>query len=106
MQLRLTLDELKIITRALEKCLAHSQGETSQQKHETANRLLDKVIAHDLKFGSDELEDLSDMLSGCRFEMKRRISAEQDERTKAMLRDQQLILEHAADKITEVCAMA
>ncbi|HXV17185.1 MAG TPA: hypothetical protein VD758_10425 [Gemmatimonadaceae bacterium] len=106
MQLLLTLDELRIVARALEKCLAHAHDDSSSGKRETANRLLDKVINHDLRLSADELEDLSAILSHCKIEMKGRIEQEQDEASRELLRKQQHDLEHAADKITEACAMA
>ena len=57
MQLLLTLDELKIVTRVLEKCLAHAQGDEFVQKRSVANHLLDKVLERNLCLSSDELED-------------------------------------------------
>ncbi len=106
MQLLLTLDELKIVTRVLEKCLAHAQGDEFVQKRSVANHLLDKVLERNLCLSSDELEDLSDMLRACRTELKTRIAAETDEQARAALREQQKTLEHATDKVTEACAMA
>ncbi len=106
MQLLLTLDELRIVARALEKCLAHSHDDSSSGKRETANRLLDKVINHDMRLSVDELEDLAEILRTCKTEMKSRIAAEHDQNARDLLQKQQTDLEHAADKVIEACAMA
>ena len=106
MQLLLTVEELRIVARVLEKCLAQAQAEGIDQKREAVNRMLDRVIEHDLRFSADELDDLAAMLAGCRIEMRSRIAAEKDDVAKASLREQQKVLEHAADKVTEACAMA
>ena len=106
MQLLLTLEERKIITRALEKCLAQAQGAELARKREIANRLLDKVLELDLRLDADELEDLSDILSSCKVEIKNRIATEMDPVVRDGLLDQRKILEHAADKVTEACMMA
>ncbi len=106
MQLLLTLEERKIITRALEKCLAQAQGPEFQRKRDIANRLLDKVLEPDLRLDADELEDLSDILSSCKVEMKNRINAEIDPAAKNTLIEQRKTLDHAADKVTEACMMA
>ena len=106
MQLLLTLEERKIITRALEKCLAQAQGAEIARKRETANRLLDRVLEPTLRFDADELEELSDILSSCKVEIKKRIEAEIDPAAKNTLIEQRKTLEHAADKVTEACMMA
>ena len=106
MQLLLTLEERKIITRALEKCLAQAQGAELARKREIANRLLDKVLELDLRLDADELEDLSDILSSCKVEIKNRIATEMHPVARDALLDQRRILEHAADKVTEACMMA
>ena len=106
MQLLLTLEERKIITRALEKCLAQAQGAHLARKRDAANRLLDRVLEPDLRFDADELEDLSDILSSCKVEMKNRIAAELDPIAKNALLEQRKTLDYAADKVTEACMMA
>lgn len=104
MQLLLSLDERKMVTRALEKCLVQAQGNDVARNR--ANRLLDRILEHELHLSADELEDLSDLLAVCKREIKSRIAAEMDLRTRAILQEQQKILEHAADKIAEACMMA
>jgi hypothetical protein len=106
MQLLLNLEERKVVTRALEKCLAHARGEECSRQRETANRLLDRILENDLRLSTDELEDLSDLLSACKMELKKRISVAFDPKAKTALQDQQKTLEHAADKVTEACMMA
>ncbi len=106
MQLLLSLEERKIITRALEKCLAQAQGAEMARKRDIANRLLDKVLEPDLRLDADELEDLSDILSSCKVEIKKRVEAEIDPTAKNALIEQRKTLEHAADKVTEACMMA
>jgi D-serine dehydratase len=106
MQLLLTLEERKVITRALEKCLAQAQGTAVARKREIANRLLDRVLDPILRFDADELEDLSASLSSCKVELKNRIAAELDAAAKNLLIEQRKLLEHAADKVTEACMMA
>jgi hypothetical protein len=106
MQLLPSLDERKIVTRALEKCLAHAQGEEFAKKRQMANCLLDKILEPDLRLSADELDDLSEILSSCKIEIKHRIAAEIEPGAKAALQEQRKTLEHAADKVTEVCMMA
>jgi len=106
MQLLLTLEERKVITRALEKCLAQARGSEFEQKRQTANRLLDRVLEPTLRFDADELEDLSDILSSCKVEIKSRIEVEMDPAAKNVLIEQRKTIEHAADKVTEACMMA
>ena len=105
MQLRLTLEERKLITRAIEKCLAQAQGTDFVQKRDTANRLLDRVLEPVLQFSADELDDLSEILSSCRVELKNRIRCEMNPAIKNILVEQQKMIEHAADKVTEACMM-
>jgi hypothetical protein len=106
MQLLLTLDERKIVIRALEKCLGQAQGNELAPKRELANRLLDRVLEPSLHLSADELDDLSDLLATCKLEIKNRIAAENDPTAKAALLEQRRTLEHAADKVTEACMMA
>jgi hypothetical protein len=106
MQLLLTLDERKVVTRALEKCLAQAQGDEFVRRRAAAGELLNHLIDNDMRFSTDELDDLSDILRACRREMESRIAAETDPHAKAALCEQQNILEHAADKVTEACAMS
>ena len=106
MQLLLNLEECKVVTRALEKCLAQARGDEFAKKRVIANRLLDRMLEHDLRLGADELEDLSYLLASCRIELKKRIAEEIDPNTKLALQEQQKTLEHAADKVTEACMMA
>ncbi len=106
MQLLLNLDERKIVTRALEKCLSQAQGDSFKQKREMANRLLDRILEPHLQLSADELEDLSAILASCRIEVRRRISAEENPEAKTILEQQQKILDHASDKVTEACMMA
>lgn len=104
MQLLLTIEELRMVARVLEKCLAQSQAAPRQR--EIANRLLGKVIERDLRLSADELEDLAGLLSTCRLDLKARIASEMDPSMKAALIEQRNVLEHASDKVTEACAMA
>jgi hypothetical protein len=106
MQLLLNLEERKVVTRALEKCLAQARSEELSGKRGIANRLLDRILEHDLRLDADELEDLSDILTSCKVEIKRRIADTPDPTVKADLVQQQKTLEHAADKVTEACMMA
>lgn len=106
MQLLLTLDERKIITRALEKCLAQAQSAHIAERRDVANRLLDRILEPDLRLSADELEDLSTILYSCKVELKSRIAAEIDPQAKNTLVEQCKTLEHAADKVTEACMMA
>jgi hypothetical protein len=56
MQFLLTLEERKIVTPALEKYLVQVQADDARHR---ANRLLDRILEHDLHLSADELEDLS-----------------------------------------------
>lgn len=106
MQLLLSLEERKVVTRALEKCLAQARSDGSSGKFKTADQLLERILEHDLRLGVDELEDLSEILAACRVEIKKRIAETVDITSRAELEQQQRTLEHAADKVTEACMMA
>lgn len=64
------------------------------------------MIERDMRLGADELENLSAILASCQMEIKSRIASETNTAAKEALRQQQTTLDHAADKITEACAMA
>ncbi len=83
MQLHFTIDQLKLLVEVLQdNGDPHAEG------------LLDMVLARDMRFGSDELEDLGDMVSSY-------LQSDPDHASAKRAALQQIL-----DKITEACAMA
>lgn len=67
--------------------------------------LLDRVMARDIRFDLDELDQLREIL----VSNKRRIGDEaascQDPRTRSRLQNRQLLFEAMIEKVSEACAM-
>jgi hypothetical protein len=95
MLLQLTRDELKLLANLL-----------NQSEHGSAERLLDRVLANNLRFDADELLDLNEILAARSIALRGEINrAEGAELRPALLQEQQR-LQSAIDKVTEACAMA
>jgi len=100
MQLRFNHEELKLLAEILEELASSREGNMKKASYD----LLDRVIAHDLRFGSDELENLQDLLSAYKNDLRQRTSVA-PETMKQALKDRAKLLESVMDKVTEACAM-
>lgn len=89
MQLQFTREELGLVAQVLEQQAASG----TDCLKDAGYRLLDHVIAHDLCFACDELEDLREILElyhGAAHQLPP---------------DRELLLQRIQDKVTEACAM-
>ena len=116
MQLHLEIDELNLLANILMERIStlstqasagsrKKSGAQSQPDTRQYNGLLDKVLARDLRFDSDELEQLADFLAA----QKRELTSEFARQYHVTLRDELLrrlsLLERVLEKIDEACAM-
>ena len=88
MQLLFTREELKMVSEILE-----AEAARDPQSKPKAYALLDRIIAHDLGFAFDELEDLQDLVSAYAHAHHEQLAVPAQ------------LLEKITDKITEACAM-
>ncbi len=100
MQLLFTREELKFLTEILEQQASASVN----QPKPIAYGLLDHIIAHDLRFAVDELEDLQDILNAYEHAFRARLADVPLEQKEAIAKKEEL-LERIMDKVTEACAM-
>jgi hypothetical protein len=100
MQLLFSREELRVLAQVLEELALSREGTQKRTSYE----LLDRVIAHDLRLASDELENLQDLLAVYQSDLRQRIAAA-DAITKLLLQDKAKMLESVMDKVTEACAM-
>lgn len=100
MQLHFTRDELQLVAEILEQ----QSSSANEALKRASYSLLDRIIAHDLRFAFDELEDLQDILAGYRTSLHDQIAAAAAEAKLGLVHKDQL-LEAAMDKVTEACAM-
>lgn len=113
MQLHLETDELNLIANILlerEGQLSGSSQESVLSAHpgvdlKLCEELLDRVLARDMEFDSDELEELAEILATERDGLNKIIAQSQSETPKAILKGKRGRLERVLEKIDEVCAM-
>ena len=67
--------------------------------------LLDKVLARDLRFDSDELEYVADLLTSQKRSVRNEILHQSSAALKAELQKKLTVLEHALERIEEACVM-
>jgi hypothetical protein len=101
MQLQFTGEELKLVAQVLE----HPSSARDDRQAVKRYNLLEHVIAHDMRFAFDELEDLLDILidyeSGLRQQLAQiRETKAPNAESKSLKSIQRLI-----EKVTEACAM-
>ncbi len=96
MQLRLTNEQLNLIANLLmehdDKTRAHGD-------------LLEKILAKDLRFDSDELELLDDFLKAVRHSLRESAEHHGDASKNPELAETMATLEGAVEKVEEACAM-
>ena len=114
MQLFLETDQLDFIANILLEREARLSAAAEKQSSPASRcgqnvalyeELLDKVLARNMEFDSDELEQLADILAGEKRELKASIGLEVAAGKKAVLQAKLGRLERVLEKIDEVCAM-
>lgn len=99
MQLQFTRDELRLVAEVLEVPSSVRDDRRAAKRY----NLLDHVIAHDMRFAFDELEDLLDILSD--YEHGLRQQSAQTTETKPAEPESLKLLQHLMEKVAEACAM-
>ena len=94
MQFHLEPDELNLLVNVL-----------LEQDPRQYNELLNKVMAHDLRFDSGELEQTAELLAGKKRSLKNEIARQSDGTPKAELQRQLTLLERVLEKVNEACVM-
>ena len=113
MQLHLATDELNLIANILlarEGQLSGSSQESVSSAHpgvdlKLCEELLDRVLARDMEFDSDELEQLAEILTAEKSALNKLIAQPQSGSPNAILQGKRARLERVLEKIDEVCAM-
>ena len=113
MQLHLETDELDLIA----NILLQREGQLSRPSQEVnsstqsgvdlklCEELLDRVLARNTEFDSDELEHLADILASEKAAMSKMPGLEKGSPPNAPLLRKRLKLERVLEKIDEACAM-
>jgi putative sterol carrier protein len=94
MQFHLETDELNLLANVL-----------AEQDPRRYNELLNKVLAHDLRFDSGELEQSADLLAGKKRSLKDEIARQPDATLKMDLQRQLALLERVLERVNEACVM-
>ena len=94
MQLHLEVDELNLLANLLlQRTGAPFEG------------LLEMVLARDLRFDSDQLDTLTDLLAAEKATLKSRIAREADGSAKDRMLDALALLERLQERVNETCVM-
>jgi len=102
MQLTFTPEEFKALV-AIMLCY---ESEARKESDRTSVRpLADKVMARDLHFASDELEDLEMLLQAHAQQLRSEMDVSTDTSVRERLAQEREVLQHIIDKVTEACAM-
>jgi len=115
-QLQLSGNELDLLANILLAqegevlaCARTQQGVPTQRRSgpdlQSYERLLEKVLARNMEFDSDELEQIADILTDQRNNLKQSISAEVGQAVRSQLQQNLERLESVLERIEEVCAM-
>ena len=94
MQFHLETDELKLLANVL-----------LEQDPKRYNELLNKVLAHDLRFDSGELEQTAELLAGKKRSLKDEVARQPDGTLKTELQRQLTLLERVQERVNEACVM-
>jgi hypothetical protein len=94
MQFHLETNELNLLANVL-----------LEQDPRQYNELLNKVLAHDLRFDSGELEQTADLLAGKKRSLKDEIARQPDAALKLELQRQLALLERVQERANEACVM-
>jgi hypothetical protein len=99
MQLHLETDELNFLA----DLLMEPAGE--KPRSPTDDRLLEMVVARDLRFASDELERVAELLVAHEHAMKENLARETNAGPKTELQRNLALLERLLEKVDEACVM-
>jgi hypothetical protein len=99
MQLHLETDELNLLA----NLLMEPPGETSRAGLD--ERLLEMVLARDLRFDSDELERMAALLAADEHRLKDMVAYEPNAARKAEVQQKLALLERVLDRVAEACVM-
>jgi hypothetical protein len=113
MQLHLETDELNVIANILlrrEGQLSGASQESVSSTHpgvdlKLCEELLDRVLARDMEFDSDELEQLAEILAAEKDAINKVREADKNGPASAALQRKRARLERVLERIDEVCAM-
>ncbi len=116
MQLRLGVDQLNLLADVLLERVgeisspAASAGrrktETdAKQQLQRLNELLEKVLAHDLRLDSDELEQLASLLADKKGNLRTEIAQQPNAALKKELQRKLKLLEEVLEHVSEACVM-
>jgi len=94
MQFHLEADELNLLANVL-----------LEQDPRQYNELLNKVLAHDLRFDSGELEQTAELLAGKKRSLKDEVARQPDGTLKTELQRQLALLERVQERVNEACVM-
>lgn len=94
MQFHLEAAELKLLANVL-------LGQDSPQ----CGELLNKVMAHDLRFDSIELELTGELLAARKRSLKEEIAGQQDAARKSELERELALLNRVLERVNEACVM-
>jgi len=95
MQLHLETDELNLLA----NILLQKSGTGAYED------LLEMVMARDLRFDSDELEQVADLLAAEKQDLKGQISRETEGLRKGKLQSTLELLERVQERVNEACVM-
>lgn len=94
MQFHLETDELNLLANIL-----------LEQASREYDEILNKVMARDLRFDSDELEQTADILVRKKRSLKGEIAQQPDTALKAELQARLALLERILERVNEACVM-
>ena len=94
MQFHLEKDELKLLADLL-----------LEQDPRQYREILDKVLARDLRFDADELEQTAALLAGKKRSLKDEIARQPNDALKAELQQRLALLERVLERVNEACVM-
>ncbi len=77
----------------------------TEQKTETSEKFLDRLLARDFRFDYDELEQLTALLNTRKAELMKSIAETRDPQWKLALQQKKTLLEGALERISETFAM-
>ncbi|MGA2369159.1 MAG: hypothetical protein ACLPPV_16395 [Candidatus Korobacteraceae bacterium] len=116
MQLHLEVEQLNLLA----NILLERVGELSAQRPSAdglkskidiqrdfrrSNELLDKVLAHDLRLDSDELEQLAGLLTARKASLGDEIARQPNAAAKTGMQRKSALLEEVLERVDEACAM-
>jgi len=94
MQFHLEPNELKLLANVL-----------LEREPQQYNELFTKVMAHDLRFDSGELEQTAELLADKKHSLKAEIERQPDGPRKTELERQRVLLERVLERVNEACVM-